>query len=276
MGYIYRHVRHDNNEVFYIGISLKDDPKYRRAFSKCKRSSMWNSIVAKTNYDVHIIMEGLTDEETKEKEKEFIKIYGRRDLGTGTLCNFTSGGEGVTGRIVSAEERMRTSKRMKGKNHPNWGKKMSESTLRKIAESRAGFKHSDEFKEKMSERTKGENNPNYGKSASEEVRNKISASRVGKKASEETKAKMSAAKIGRKHTEESLNKMRGRKIPIEIRLKNSGEFCYKSKLVIDKETGIFYVSAREAYNTLSLKISERRFRSMVSGKIKNTTSCVHA
>lgn len=42
-------------------------------------------------------------------EKALIKRFGRRDLGTGTLCNLTDGGEGPAGRIVSVETRAKMS-----------------------------------------------------------------------------------------------------------------------------------------------------------------------
>jgi hypothetical protein len=37
------------------------------------------------------------------KEKEFIQLYGRKDLGLGELVNMTDGGDGTIGRILSEE-----------------------------------------------------------------------------------------------------------------------------------------------------------------------------
>lgn len=37
MAYVYKHIRKDLNEVFYIGIGSQD--KYKRAFSLLKRNS---------------------------------------------------------------------------------------------------------------------------------------------------------------------------------------------------------------------------------------------
>jgi hypothetical protein len=92
MAYVYRHIRLDKNEPFYIGIG-KDDT-YKRAYqsSKTKRSDFWHNIASK-GYEVEILMDNLTWEQACEKEKEFISIYGRRDLGQGTLVNLTNGGE---------------------------------------------------------------------------------------------------------------------------------------------------------------------------------------
>ena len=100
--YLYRHIRLDKNEPFYIGIGTKSelDIKYnifKRASSIFGRNGHWQNIVNKTNYTIQIMYESNCKEEIIEKEKEFIKLYGRRDLGLGTLVNMTDGGEG-TGR----------------------------------------------------------------------------------------------------------------------------------------------------------------------------------
>lgn len=100
MGYVYKHVRLDKNEPFYIGIS-DDDASYKRAFSKSGRNRIWKSISKKTDFVVEIIIENLTVEELEINEKLLIKIYGRIDLGTGILANMTDGGLGGVGTIKS-------------------------------------------------------------------------------------------------------------------------------------------------------------------------------
>lgn len=116
MAYLYRHIRLDKNEVFYVGIGSDenyDAKKYhlifKRAYYKCARNKHWTSIILKTPYDVEIIMEGLTWDEACDKEKEFIKLYGRRDLKEGTLCNLTDGGEGQFGYIHTEETKRKIS-----------------------------------------------------------------------------------------------------------------------------------------------------------------------
>jgi len=113
-----------------------------------------------------------------------------------------------------------------GKNNPNYGRKRSEETKKKISESQKGRKkHSEETRKKLSEANKGKNNPNYGKKFSEEHRKKISEALKGKKRSEETIKRMSEVQKGRKHSEESKKKMsesqKGRKHSEETRKKMS-------------------------------------------------------
>jgi len=120
--YLYRHIRLDKNEPFYIGIgkvhknsmySKTDSEHYKRAYSKKDRSKFWNSIVNKTKYTIEIILESDNWEYIVEKEKEFIILYGRRDLGLGTLCNLTSGGEGKPNFIVTKETKNKQSEAAK-------------------------------------------------------------------------------------------------------------------------------------------------------------------
>jgi hypothetical protein len=93
MAYLYRHIRLDNNEPFYIGIG--SDNGYYRAKS-LKRNIFWKRITSITNYEIEIMFEDISYEEACNKEKEFIKLYGR-SINGGTLCNLTDGGEGTLG-----------------------------------------------------------------------------------------------------------------------------------------------------------------------------------
>lgn len=95
MAILYRHIRPDKNEVFYVGIGKK----ISRAFSKQSRNTHWHNIVNSNNgqYEVQIILSELDWEEAALKEIEFIKLYGKLVDGTGTLVNQTDGGEGTLG-----------------------------------------------------------------------------------------------------------------------------------------------------------------------------------
>jgi hypothetical protein len=195
MAYIYQHRRKDTNEVFYIGIGSCSDGEYKRAYSKRGRTEYWERIVNKHDYIVDILLDGLTWEEACEKEKEFIKLYGRRDLKEGTLVNMTDGGEGFLN--LSEETKRKLSE-------ANRGKILSEETKRKISETSKGRTHSEEHKRKLSEAKKG--NKNFlGHKHSEEAKRKMSEAKEGKTHSEETKRKMSKAKKGM--SEETKRKM---------------------------------------------------------------------
>lgn len=174
--YLYRHVRLDTNEVFYIGIGTKLKSQYfrtiyKRAFCIHRENFIWKSITLKTDYEVEILLESDCYKFIKEKEIEFIKLYGRKNLKEGTLSNMTNGGEGVKGRVPSKEWRENHSKMMTGRkgNVGRTGKSHTESTKSKISESNKNKVLSQETKDKISKFrkdnniAKGENNPMFGK-----------------------------------------------------------------------------------------------------------------
>ena len=97
MAYLYRHIRLDKNEPFYIGIGDDDGGKYTRAYINYGRNKIWKNIISKTKYDIEIILDNLSWGEACNKEKEFIKLYGRINLKTGILSNMTDGGDGTIG-----------------------------------------------------------------------------------------------------------------------------------------------------------------------------------
>ena len=103
--YIYRHVTKDTKMVFYIGRGTKTEKDlfsgtYNRAFEKGNRNLFWKNLVNKHDYTIDIILESDDFYFICRKEKEFIKLYGRRNLNKGTLVNLSDGGEtGGLGRI---------------------------------------------------------------------------------------------------------------------------------------------------------------------------------
>ena len=119
--YLYRHIRLDKNEPFYIGIGTKCTKfkhhsiksEYKRAYSKGKRNNLWYKIVNKAGYRVDILIESNNYDFIEKKEVEFIKLYGRKDLRLGTLCNMTDGGEGSINIITSVKHKLESSRRMK-------------------------------------------------------------------------------------------------------------------------------------------------------------------
>ena len=131
MAYLYRHIRLDKNEPFYIGIG--SDLHYNRAYDlkNNRRNYIWNKIIQKTNIEVEIMLDNLTWEQVCEKEVEFIKFYGRIDKKNGILSNLTDGGDGSLGVIISLEKRKMMSKMFSGHGNPMFGKKMSKESIEK-------------------------------------------------------------------------------------------------------------------------------------------------
>jgi len=74
MAYVYKHIRKDNNQVFYVGIGADNKGKYSRAYS-LRRNGFWHIIKNKTDYLVEIVYDNITWEEACEKEKQLIKEY---------------------------------------------------------------------------------------------------------------------------------------------------------------------------------------------------------
>jgi hypothetical protein len=158
MAVIYRHIRLDTNNVFYIGIGKNEN----RAYHKHSRNRYWYNIINKTEYEVQILKRDLSWVDACELEKLLISYYGRKDLGLGTLVNMTDGGDGIIGQIPH-----------------NKGKK--------------GFRHSKETIEKLS----GSNNQFYGKKHSDETKLKLSIKASDRRHSDETKLKMSLIRKGK-------------------------------------------------------------------------------
>lgn len=198
MAYVYRHIRLDKNEPFYIGIGSQD--KYRRAYLKQSRNQLWKNIAAKTDYEVEILFDELSWEQAGKKEIEFIALYGKKENG-GILANLTDGGGGIIGykhseeakRKISVESKSRkrqprteeTKEKLRlanlGKTGPNKGKSPSQETREKIANTlrgrvgaNKGMIMSEETKRKISLSKKGKSSLKKGIKLSEEVKNKVS------------------------------------------------------------------------------------------------------
>ena len=134
MPYLYRHIRLDTNQVFYIGIGSSSN--YSRAHEKCRRSSRWTRITKKTDYRIDIVLDDLTWEEACKKEIELIALYGRLDQNSGTLCNHTDGGEGIIN--PSAETREKKRQSMLGKNKGSLNGMTKLENRMKVSNSRKG------------------------------------------------------------------------------------------------------------------------------------------
>ena len=163
--YVYRHIRLDTGVPFYVGIGSKRrlesvyswEPEYERAYSSSYRSNLWNHIAKKHGWEVEIMFETNDPILLREKEIEFIALYGRRDQNLGSLVNFTDGGDGTHN--VSQHARKIISQRLTGIVR-------SEETRKKIRAARAKQimpPRTEESKYKMSLMRMGSANPMFGK-----------------------------------------------------------------------------------------------------------------
>lgn len=104
MHYLYRHIRLDTNQVFYVGLGTKTrqdkfftiKSEFYRAYDFKKRNTVWKRIAAKTNIRVEILFESNDLSFIQQKEKEFISMYGRLVNDTGSLANLAEGGNSQT------------------------------------------------------------------------------------------------------------------------------------------------------------------------------------
>jgi hypothetical protein len=156
MSVVYQHIRKDNGKLFYIGIGKTK----KRAYEKEGRNLFWNRIVNYVGYYIEIIHTSVTWEDACKLEKFYIHKYGRKDLGTGILCNLTDGGDGNVNWTPSL--RIAQSERMKGKPAPNKGIPATLEHRQKTSKTRIERGVSKGEKNPMYGKT-GELSPNYGK-----------------------------------------------------------------------------------------------------------------
>ena len=171
MAYVYRHIRLDKNEPFYIGIG--SDEKHKRAYTTDSRNKIWKSIVSRTNFEVEIILDNISWEDACKKEIEFIDLYKRKS-DNGILANLSIGGEGGASGFKRSIESVKKGalKRV--------GVKKSEEVRKKMSNSRKGIKISEITKEKFRQRMLG-NKYTLGIKLKDEHKKRISEANKGKK-----------------------------------------------------------------------------------------------
>lgn len=183
MTYVYRHIRLDKNEPFYIGIGT--DTNYKRAYSKSSRNIFWQRVVNVTDYEVEILMDNLTKDIAKQKEIEFISLYGKKINKTGSLVNISDGGEGNAGGKHTEEAKKKIGEASKLKDYSKYDRSYTQTQeyRDKISKINIGRKMPDSMRQKTSLRMKN-------RVLSEEQKEKLRNIRLGVKASNETKEKM--------------------------------------------------------------------------------------
>jgi group I intron endonuclease len=205
----------------------------RKEYDGCIALQNAWSFYGKENFNIYIIEE-CNIELLNEKEIYYIKTLHSHISEHG--YNISWGGEYFFRGMHHSEESKRkiseNSGAISGELSPQYGKKLSEETKKKVSQSlfkyyeshhgaMLGKNHSEESKKKMSESRKGEKNWLFRKHLSEETKNKISKSLIGNipwnkgiSMSEEFKKKNSEIHLGQKawnkgipHTEEDKIKM---------------------------------------------------------------------
>ena len=169
MAYVYKHIRLDTNEIFYIGIGKTK----RRITDRNNRNDRWTKVVNKAGFIAEIIEDGLDWQTASKKEMELIKFYGRADLGNGNLVNMTNGGDGFVGNHTDAtkqklkeifsspdiRKKLRDQKLGKstgrfGELNPQFGIPMTDKQKQKIRDSKRGIPQSEQHKKNRLESLK--------------------------------------------------------------------------------------------------------------------------
>ena len=271
--YLYRHIRLDTNEPFYIGIGTKYKEntsfrsvinEYYRAYSKKekRRSVFWHNIINKTDYEVEILLESDDYEFIKQKEIKFITLYGRRDLNRGTLVNLTDGGDGTLRVVISEEERKKISDRQLGEKNNMFGKTGELSPL-------FGIPKTDEHKEKLREvNTRGKNA--NSKKVIDTITNQEWDCILD--ASEDNNINVNTLSGYLRNPHRNITNL-VYKQP-ELRKKDLTKIVENQKLILCTQTGIFFYSIEDACQAYNLKYST--LFSQLKGRYKNKTNLIIA
>ena len=194
--YVYAYLRSKDSKTakagtpYYIGKGTK-----KRMFEK-------HSVgMPDDKNNIVILFDGLLEMGAFILERKLISWYGRKDLGTGILQNRTDGGEGVSGRIVTTEQKHKS-------RIANVGQKRTKQTCMNIKEALAmvslsgednhfyGKEHTDETKKKMSAAKKGKSYDEIYGDKADDMRKSRSEKLTGRIFSEESRKKVSEANKG--------------------------------------------------------------------------------
>ena len=203
---VYQHRRKDTGTIFYVGQGI-----LKRAYEGIwnRRNDNWIKVVEEARgFEVDILIDNLTREESLHIEADYIKKYGTVKHGTGILVNERlSGTRGVESGYRHTEEKK---------------KEISEKT-------KTAMKDPEVFSRHMESHLKYWSTEESRLKASKAMKGLGSGEKhamYGKKHSQESKEKMRAAKLGKKKSTEQIEKMKGR-IPW-----NKGKSGYKNPRVV--------------------------------------------
>ena len=196
--YIYMYLDLDN-VPFYIGKGKNNRYKVQNHLKKHNTNAFLRSKlrkVATKNVKIHFLHKNITEKEAFYWERYWIKYYGRRDKGEGTLCNLTDGGEGISGYTHSDEAKQKMRAAHEGEKNSMYGKSHTKETRQKIGAVHEGKKISDETREKMSK-------AKMGRTYTDEVKQKIRDAIKGMPKSEEARHNMRLAQKKRREKEKA-------------------------------------------------------------------------
>lgn len=196
--YTYIHCKPDGTP-FYVGKGCgyrarnlsSRNPQHRNTVTKYGRENILIFI-----FECETEKEAFSDEVQQIKQ---LKSEGYQ------LANFTDGGEGASGRVLSEEVKSKLSSRMKGnkltlgRRHSEQSKKLMSIAASGKPSSRKGKPLSEEHKRRISESNMGRPAPGKGKPLSEETKLKLSLAKKGISFSEEHRKQMSIVRMGKPH-----------------------------------------------------------------------------
>lgn len=240
--YLYRHIRIDKDEPFYVGIGTRTKMELKnidhvRAKVYHNHNPIWESIIAKTEYSIDILVESDDYTFIRNKEREFVKLYGRINLGTGILANLTDGGEDNLGWKPTKETLQNMSEGRKGEKNHRFGKRMPEHQVIALAIDRK--EHPEKYKREYSQEEREDIRKRHkGRKRSKDTCSNISNSLKGHSVSEETKKKISEKAKSRDH----------KNLP------------YTGKSIINTLTGIVYPSIIKAAISYGCPLHQLRIK----------------
>ncbi len=258
---VYRYIRLDKDQPFYIGIgTLK-----RARDAKWGRSEYFKRICNKYGVELEIVEDDLDWNTAAQKEIWWIKFYGREDIGTGILINMTDGGEGRYGYVTPSNviQKIKDTKAKNGQ-HPMLGKTHTPEARAKISIGNMGKKMSQESIDKRVEKQKG-------RICTSEQRERMSQGQLKREPfSDQHRQKLSESSTGREVSEEVRlrisNKLKGHlvtdKTKESLRKANS-------KPIINTITREIYNSVKSAIKASGL--TDNKFTKRLTGRVKDTS-----